>query len=116
MPAKNENLTQRERLGGAYTPRLEVEQPRDGVDGILLSETLAAEGEVVFAKACQLGLEGTSYRVFLCLAAPQGRLGFLRTGGQWPQARLEKFDRHYPRVPRNSVSDTLAAEARPRLP
>ena len=30
----------------------------DGVSGILLSEALAAEGEVVFAKACELGLEG----------------------------------------------------------
>jgi bifunctional non-homologous end joining protein LigD len=29
-----------------------------GVGGILFSEALAAEGEVVFAKACELGLEG----------------------------------------------------------
>jgi bifunctional non-homologous end joining protein LigD len=28
------------------------------VNGILFSETVAAEGEVVFAKACELGLEG----------------------------------------------------------
>ena len=31
----------------------------EGVDRILFSEALAAEGEVVFAKACELGLEGT---------------------------------------------------------
>jgi bifunctional non-homologous end joining protein LigD len=30
----------------------------DGVDRILFSEALVAEGEVVFAKACELGLEG----------------------------------------------------------
>ena len=30
----------------------------DGVSGILFSEALAAEGAVVFAKACELGLEG----------------------------------------------------------
>jgi bifunctional non-homologous end joining protein LigD len=30
----------------------------DGVSGILFSETLVAEGEVVFAKVCELGLEG----------------------------------------------------------
>jgi bifunctional non-homologous end joining protein LigD len=30
----------------------------DGVSGILFSEALAAEGEVVFAKARELGLEG----------------------------------------------------------
>ena len=30
----------------------------DGVSGILFSEALATEGEVVFAKACELGLEG----------------------------------------------------------
>jgi len=29
-----------------------------GVDGLLFSEALAAEGAVVFAKACELGLEG----------------------------------------------------------
>ena len=29
-----------------------------GVDGVLFSEALAAEGAVVFAKACALGLEG----------------------------------------------------------
>jgi bifunctional non-homologous end joining protein LigD len=30
----------------------------DGVDRILFSEALAAEGAVVFQKACELGLEG----------------------------------------------------------
>jgi bifunctional non-homologous end joining protein LigD len=30
----------------------------DGVSGILFSEAIAAEGEVVFAKACKLGFEG----------------------------------------------------------
>jgi bifunctional non-homologous end joining protein LigD len=30
----------------------------DGVDRILFSEAVAAEGAVVFAKACELGLEG----------------------------------------------------------
>ena len=30
----------------------------DGVDGILFSEALAAEGAIVFIKACELGLEG----------------------------------------------------------
>jgi bifunctional non-homologous end joining protein LigD len=30
----------------------------DGVSGIVFSEALAAEGAVVFAKACELGLEG----------------------------------------------------------
>jgi ATP-dependent DNA ligase len=29
-----------------------------GVDGIVFSEALVAEGAVVFAKACELGLEG----------------------------------------------------------
>jgi hypothetical protein len=29
-----------------------------GVSGILFRESLAAEGAVVFAKACELGLEG----------------------------------------------------------
>ena len=31
---------------------------RLGVRGILFSEALAAKGAVVFAKACELGLEG----------------------------------------------------------
>jgi bifunctional non-homologous end joining protein LigD len=29
-----------------------------GVDGVVFSEALVAEGAVVFAKACELGLEG----------------------------------------------------------
>jgi len=35
-----------------------VEPRCPGVGGILFSEALAAEGAVVFAKACELGLEG----------------------------------------------------------
>ena len=30
----------------------------DGFDGLLFSEALPEEGAVVFAKACELGLEG----------------------------------------------------------
>ena len=30
----------------------------DGFDGLPFSEALAAEGAIVFAKACELGLEG----------------------------------------------------------
>jgi len=30
-----------------------------GVSGIVFNEALAAEGTVVFVKACELGLEGT---------------------------------------------------------
>jgi bifunctional non-homologous end joining protein LigD len=30
----------------------------DGVSGILFSDAITAEGAVVFAKACELGLEG----------------------------------------------------------
>ena len=29
-----------------------------GIDGVLFSEALVVEGVVVFAKACELGLEG----------------------------------------------------------
>jgi ATP-dependent DNA ligase len=29
-----------------------------GADGVQFSEAIAAEGELVFAKACELGLEG----------------------------------------------------------
>jgi bifunctional non-homologous end joining protein LigD len=53
------------RLNGS-DPRLRPIQERRsallrlvvGVNGILFSETLAAEGAVVFAKGCDLGLEG----------------------------------------------------------
>ena len=41
-----------------------------GVSGILFSETLAAEGPVVFAKACELGLEGCR----------SGRAAFIKAG------------------------------------
>jgi ATP-dependent DNA ligase len=53
------------RLNGDDLPLKPLEARREalqrlvaGVDGILFSEALAAEGEVVFAKACKLGLEG----------------------------------------------------------
>ena len=53
------------RLDGEDLRLRPIEQRREalmrlvaGVDGLLFSEALAAEGEVVFAKACELGLEG----------------------------------------------------------
>jgi bifunctional non-homologous end joining protein LigD len=53
------------RLGGGDLRLRPLEARREalrrlvaGVGGILLSEALAAEGAVVFAKACELGLEG----------------------------------------------------------
>jgi bifunctional non-homologous end joining protein LigD len=40
-----------------------------GVEGILFSETLAADGAVVFAKACEMGLEGS------CRSGPAASTG-----------------------------------------
>jgi ATP-dependent DNA ligase len=37
---------------------VDVARRVDGVSGILFSEALAAEGAIVHAKACELGLEG----------------------------------------------------------
>ena len=52
-------------LNGADLRQRPLEERRDklsrlvrGVDGILFSEALSAEGALVFAKACKLGLEG----------------------------------------------------------
>ena len=52
-------------LNGADLRQRPLEERRDelsrvvaGVDGILFSEALVAEGALVFAKACKLGLEG----------------------------------------------------------
>jgi bifunctional non-homologous end joining protein LigD len=47
-----------ERLRPIEARREALMQLVDGVSGILFSEALAAEGEVVFAKGCELGLEG----------------------------------------------------------
>jgi bifunctional non-homologous end joining protein LigD len=47
-----------ERLRPIEARREALMQLVDGVSGIVFSEALAAEGEVVFAKACELGLEG----------------------------------------------------------
>jgi bifunctional non-homologous end joining protein LigD len=55
------------RLGGDDLRQRPLEARREGLmrlvanrrgDGILFNESLAAEGAVVFAKACELGLEG----------------------------------------------------------
>jgi bifunctional non-homologous end joining protein LigD len=52
-------------LDGEGLRQRRIEERRDklarlvhGVDGILFSEALAAEGALVFAKACEMGLEG----------------------------------------------------------
>ena len=47
-----------ERLRPLEARREALMQLVDGVSGILFSEALAAEGAIVFAKACELGLEG----------------------------------------------------------
>jgi bifunctional non-homologous end joining protein LigD len=46
------------RLKPLEARREALEQLVAGVNGILFSEALAAEGAVVFEKACALGLEG----------------------------------------------------------
>jgi bifunctional non-homologous end joining protein LigD len=53
------------RLNGDDLRQRPIEERREalkrlasGASGILFSEALAAEGAVVFAKACELGLEG----------------------------------------------------------
>jgi len=38
--------------------RAELESLVAGIDGIMFSEAIEAEGAIVFAKACELGLEG----------------------------------------------------------
>ena len=38
--------------------RAELDTLVAGIDGIVLSEAMEAEGGVVFAKACEMGLEG----------------------------------------------------------
>jgi bifunctional non-homologous end joining protein LigD len=46
------------RLRPLETRREALQRLVDGANGILFSEAIAAEGAVVFAKACELGLEG----------------------------------------------------------
>ena len=47
-----------QRLRPLEVRREALQQLVAGVNGILFSEALAADGAVVFAKACELGLEG----------------------------------------------------------
>jgi bifunctional non-homologous end joining protein LigD len=47
-----------QRLKPLEARREALQQLIAGVGGILFSEALAAEGAVVFAKVCELGLEG----------------------------------------------------------
>ena len=46
------------RLNPIEDRRAELERVVAGVDAILFSDAIAAEGELVFAKACEMGLEG----------------------------------------------------------
>ena len=53
-----------------------------GVKGIVFSEALAAEGAVVFAKACELGLEGVVSKRAMT-AAPQKSTGEVGPSMEW---------------------------------
>jgi bifunctional non-homologous end joining protein LigD len=57
-----------------------------GVDNILFSEALSAEGALVFAKACKLGLEGTVSK----RAGSRYRSGNSR---QWLKSKNPAFQR-----------------------
>jgi len=46
-----------------------------GVDRLLFSEALAADGAVMFAKACELGLEGIVCRSGRAASIGAGRAG-----------------------------------------
>ena len=56
------------------------------VEGILFSQALAAEGALVFAKACELGLEGI-------LSKPAGRLYRCGRSRNWLKTKNPNFVR-----------------------
>ncbi len=55
-----------QRLRPLEVRREALQQLVAGVNGILFSEALAAEGAVVFAKACELGLKGAALLAHAC--------------------------------------------------
>jgi bifunctional non-homologous end joining protein LigD len=57
-----------------------------GVEGILFSETLAADGAVVFAKACEMGLEGI-------VSKRAGSLYRSRRSRAWLKTKNPKYER-----------------------
>jgi bifunctional non-homologous end joining protein LigD len=65
-----------------------------GVSGILFSEALATEGAVVFAKACELGLEGI---------VSKRKGSFYRSGKSrnWLKTKNPDFVRTQPNMPRD---------------
>jgi len=75
--------------GGRSPPKAVVAVPTDRVLtlGILFSEALAAEGAVVFAKPCELGLEGRSCR--------NGRAALYKSGPSrnWLKTKNQNFVR-----------------------
>jgi bifunctional non-homologous end joining protein LigD len=56
-----------------------------GVDNLLFSDALAAEGALVFAKACELGLEGI-------VSKRAGSRYLSGNSRQWLKAKNPKFD------------------------
>ncbi len=66
--------------------RAELERIVKGTDAILFSEPIAAEGALVFAKACEMGLEGIMSK----------RVGSIYWSGRarnWTKARNPTFQR-----------------------
>ena len=69
--------------------RAELERIVKGADAILFSEPIAAEGGLVFAKACEMGLEGIVSK----------RVGSIYWSGRcrnWTKARNPGFQRRLP--------------------
>jgi bifunctional non-homologous end joining protein LigD len=80
-------------LNGEDVRQRPLEERRDalsrlvqGVDNILFSEALSAEGALVFAKACEMGLEGIVSK----RAASRYRSGYSR---QWLKSKNPAFVR-----------------------
>jgi ATP-dependent DNA ligase len=73
-----------------------------GVGGILFSEALAAEGAVVFAKACELGLEGV-------VSKREGSFLSQRRSRNWLKTKNPNFVQDVTAIPR----DALPKKTRP---
>jgi bifunctional non-homologous end joining protein LigD len=58
----------------------------DGAEGVLFSEAVAAEGALIFAKACEMGLEGI-------VSKRAGSLYRSGNGRQWLKCRNPTFVR-----------------------
>ena len=113
----NKGLVREIKLGGERQRPLEERRDRlarliAGVDGVVFGETIEAEGAVVFAHACRLGLEGIVSKRASLLVRQQGAIAGVRLRAQTKRKTLPRIEAAFePNLDRSLLRQPRLAQA-----